>query len=212
MSVTAAPRFFAVVPAAGRSRRMGQPKLLLPWRGRTVIEHVLAAWQASRVCQVVVVIDSSDHDLKQVVEKTGVAIVQAVTPPDMKASILCGLEYVRGSESPADHDAWLVAPADLPLLHPEIIDQVIAAYEPANPQIVVPAHNGRRGHPLLLPWALADVAAQLPEDAGLNQLLAEHPVHEIEAGDEDMFAELDTPEDYGHWKHRRGKESGTDQP
>ena len=41
-------RSFAVVPAAGRSRRMGRPKLLLPWGESTIIQQVLGAWRASQ--------------------------------------------------------------------------------------------------------------------------------------------------------------------
>ena len=56
-------RSFAVVPAAGRSERMGAPKLLLPLGDSTVIEHVLAAWTASPVTRTVVVVRADDAEL-----------------------------------------------------------------------------------------------------------------------------------------------------
>ena len=51
---------FAIIPAAGRSQRMGEPKLLLPWGQSTIIEHVLAVWCASRVEAVVMVVHPDD--------------------------------------------------------------------------------------------------------------------------------------------------------
>ncbi|HMP05911.1 MAG TPA: NTP transferase domain-containing protein, partial [Lacipirellulaceae bacterium] len=56
-------RSFAIVPAAGRSVRMGAPKLLLPVAGRPLIDHVLAAWSASRSTRIVVVVRGDDHAL-----------------------------------------------------------------------------------------------------------------------------------------------------
>jgi molybdenum cofactor cytidylyltransferase len=56
-------RSFAIVPAAGRSARMGAPKLLLPLGDRPVIDWVLAAWTASRVTRTVVVVRADDAPL-----------------------------------------------------------------------------------------------------------------------------------------------------
>ena len=57
------PRSFALIPAAGHSLRMGQPKLLMPVEGRPLILHMLAAWQASKVERVVVVVRPDDEQL-----------------------------------------------------------------------------------------------------------------------------------------------------
>ena len=74
-------RSFAIVPAAGRGVRMGHPKLLLPWRGATVIQHVLAAWTASRIWRVVVVVRPGDDDLVTVCRNMGVDVVVPATAP-----------------------------------------------------------------------------------------------------------------------------------
>ena len=59
-------RTFAIIPAAGRSQRMGQPKLLLPWRNSTIIEHVLAAWRASQVSHMLMVVHPADRQLAEI--------------------------------------------------------------------------------------------------------------------------------------------------
>ena len=68
----AMPRTFALIPAAGHSTRMGQPKLLLPLAGQPLILHTIAAWQQSRVDRIVVVVRPGDEALAEVVRTADV--------------------------------------------------------------------------------------------------------------------------------------------
>jgi molybdenum cofactor cytidylyltransferase len=190
-------RCFALVPAAGRSQRMGQPKLLLPWRGGTIIEQVLAAWRASRVARVVVTVHPDDVELADVCRRAGLdVVVGQPPPPDMKASVRFGLAFLEAAECPTAADAWLVAPADMPLLSTEVIDRLIAAHDPARPRILVATHAGRRGHPVLLPWSCAADAAQLAPTAGLDQLIQSAGAELVECGEGAIAGDVDTPDDF----------------
>jgi CTP:molybdopterin cytidylyltransferase MocA len=62
-------RYFALIPAAGYSTRMGQPKLLLPLCGKPLITHTIDAWLSSNVDRVVVVIRPGDDDLAAAVRE-----------------------------------------------------------------------------------------------------------------------------------------------
>lgn len=191
------PRCYAVIPAAGRSVRMGQPKLLLPWQDSTVIETVLAHWQRSGAERIVVVLHPDDEQLAALCRDHDVEVkIAEPPPPDMKASVRAGLAYLYEAASPEPQDAWLVAPADMPLLTTELIDAVIAAHDPARPAIIVPRHGTRRGHPVLFPWPLAAEVSQLPENQGLKALLETHPVREVPWADAAAREDMDTPEDY----------------
>lgn len=199
----ASPRYFALVPAAGLSVRMGRPKLLLPWREKTVIETVLSAWRASGVSHVVMTVRAEDVELAALGREAGAeTVVVSPPPPDMKASVLAGLDYVARKYQPRPLDAWLLAPADMPLLSSAAIDALLAAWRQggASDEIVAPCRAGRRGHPVLFAWSLAAAARQLGPEEGLNQLLARHRVREIPVDDEAGFVDLDTPDDYRRWK------------
>ena len=196
-------RSFAIVPAAGRSRRMGSPKLLLPWQGSTIIEHVLATWKATPVSRVVVVVHPDDHELACTCRGARVdVVVPAEPPPDMKASVGHGLEFLRREEIPTAADAWLLAPADMPLLTIGHIGQVLAAHDPAAPCIVVPRHAGRRGHPVLFPWSSSAEVQRLGSEEGLNRLLEQFDVREIAMADPGILADIDTPDDYRALRER----------
>ena len=146
---------FAIVPAAGHSRRMGQSKLLLPWRGTTVIEYVTDTWLRSRVTQVVVVARCDDVELTtRVASQPVVLVTPDLDPLDMKASIQHGIDYLNRTAGPRASDGCFIAPADLPKLSAAVIDRLIdarAALSESACPVVLPYFGGQRGHPGLLP-------------------------------------------------------------
>ena len=166
-------KHYAIVPAAGRSRRMGQSKLLLPWGDHTIIDAVLRAWTTSQVDQVVVVIRCDDEDLRDACERWPVQIVATdQDPPDMKASIQIGLRHLSAVAS--DGDRCFIAPADLPMLTSELIDQILAN---DSDKIVVPKFGDKSGHPALLPWRITRQIFELAADQGVNQIVNQHEKH-----------------------------------
>ncbi len=195
---------FALLPAAGRSVRMGRPKLLLPWGPSTVIETVLAVWRQAGVEHVVVVVHPDDQPLADACRRAGAeAVMPAVAPPEMKVSILLGLEYIVAKYKPQASDVWLLAPADMPLLTSAVIRAVLAAHDPAHPQILIPTHAGRRGHPVLFPWPLTTEVFQLSADEGVNALARRHGYRGVELADgQAIGADIDTPEDYQRLRPR----------
>lgn len=195
-------QFFAIIPAAGRSTRMGTPKLLLPWQSGTIIELVLEAWRSSSVGHVLVVVDPADLKLAEICRGAGAdVIVAGSSPPDMKASVLVGLNDVEQRFAPTGDDAWLVAPADIPALSARVIDRLLTEHRAAirsqyPTEILVPVHAGRRGHPVLFPWNLAAEVGRLQENAGINQLLDRFSVREIDGPAAAIAQDIDTPDDY----------------
>ncbi len=187
----------AIIPAAGHSQRMGQPKLLLPWRGATVLDHVLSIWRQSRVTQVVLVIRADDDALAAVASRHAVDLVRAdPPPPQMKDSVLAGLNFARQAYAPAATDVWLLAPADVPRLSAAVVNQVLDAHDPARPEILTPRVGDQNGHPVLFPWSLASHVATLRPEEGINVLRGRFPHRPIVVDDPSVLDDLDTPEDY----------------
>jgi molybdenum cofactor cytidylyltransferase len=190
-------RSYAVVPAAGNSTRMGRPKLLLPWTDGTVIEHCLAAWRAGGVTEVIVVVSPADCQLARVVQTTGARVViPPQPPPDMKSSVRHGLQFVEASLHPDPGDAWLLAPADMPLLPARVVSMLLHEHQRSGAEILVPRHRGRRGHPVLFPWSLAVRLEALAADQGINAIVRAGPTRMVDTDEHDILADLDTPDDY----------------
>jgi len=176
---------------------MGTPKLLLPWRGKAIVEHTIEAWRAGGVDRVLVVIRANDAALAERVANCGAEVVRANPhPADMKASVRVGLAYVADRYQPCAGDAWLTAPADLPSLSAVAIRRLLAAHHPAASAVLVAAHQARPGHPVLFPWSYAAQIDTLAADEGLRQLIERGSARLIECGEGAVGADLDTPADY----------------
>lgn len=204
---SATPAAVAIIPAAGASRRMGRPKLLLPYRGGTVLGAVVAALRAAGAAPIVVAAAAADAELRAWCAGEGAAAAGglrlALNPaPErgMLSSILAGLAALGGAGQLARRDAsLLVCPGDLPALRPDTVTELLRRQHAAGAGLAVPIHHGRRGHPLVIAPALIPEINSLDPGRGLRHLLDLHAgdLLAVKIDDPGCVADLDTPEDYG---------------
>lgn len=175
---------------------MGRQKLLLPWGDGVMIDQVLDAWTKSSVSNVVVVVRRDDSELAQVCQQHDVIVVQPLSdPPDMKASVQVGLEMVERKFKPESSDGCFIAPADLPTLSSEIINQL--ATQPATEDsVVIPMFGKKQGHPARLPWAITNEIYHLADDQGVDCIINRHPKTQVHFPAADRILDVDTPEQY----------------
>ncbi|MEX2026856.1 MAG: NTP transferase domain-containing protein, partial [Pirellulaceae bacterium] len=171
------------------------------WKGGTIVEATLAAWKASSVAAIVVVVRPDDAELAILCRQVGAEIVvPVVAPPHMRDSVQQALDHIVQNYQPTDADVWLLAPADMPQLSPAIVNHLLASHRPDAPTILTPTLAGRRGHPVLFPWPLAQQVPQLPADRGINALHWHNPTREAPCEhlgvDRVAFCDVDTPEQY----------------
>jgi len=185
---------WAVVLAAGESRRMGTQKLLLSFGDATVVAAVVRAAQASRAGRTLVVLGADRVAVRLELEPRGVEFaVNEDYQLGMLSSVQAGFRTL-----PADAEAAVVMLGDQPFLPSRVVDAVIGAYEEGGKGIVVPTFQGRRGHPVLIDLKYREEVLALDPADGLRQLMRAHPadIFEVEAGDANILRDLDTPEDY----------------
>jgi molybdenum cofactor cytidylyltransferase len=196
----AVTRLFALIPAAGKSRRMGQPKLLLRLGDRTILEHVCRAVKLAGVERVVVVVGPDGCALVPLAESAGADVLQLDDDTaEMRHTILHGLSWLQTQCQPRPDDAWLLLPADHPCVEPDVIVELSAAHaQQPERSIVVPTYQGQRGHPVLIGWEHLAAIRHLPEGTGLNAYLRQHPGRTLElpVSRPSILWDLDTPEDY----------------
>jgi molybdenum cofactor cytidylyltransferase len=196
----------ALVPAAGTSTRMGRPKLLLEFDGQTVIGRVVGALRTGGVARVVVIAPPADAAEGLAIAKAASTagaeiVVPEMRPAEMRDSIEHGLELLARGQSP---DSVMLMPADHPGINPGIV-ALIAEYAARHPKsLVIPTFNGRRGHPIVLPWPVASLVQSLPTGMGLNALVAQHShlVVELVMSNAEIVHDLDTPDDLEYWQNR----------
>lgn len=192
-------RLFAVVPAAGHSRRMGRPKLLLPVDGATVVARLLAALGHPDITATVVVVRRDHESLADELGGPGVIVTRPeLDPPDMRASVQNALDEIEERFAPDPDDGWLLVPADHPRLTTETVAHLVGTWRETSAPILVPTFEGRRGHPTFFRWCLAVEVPAIPADRGLDHLVARYSNEIVECSIDDVgvVTDLDTPEDY----------------
>ena len=191
---------WAVVLAAGESRRMGRQKLLLPFGDTTVVGAVVRTALASRAGGTIVVLGADRDAVRGELADRGVGFaVNANFHLGMLSSVQTGFLAL-----PAEARAAVVMLGDQPFLAAGVVDAVIAAYEEGGQGLVIPTFGGRRGHPVLIDLKYRDEVLGLDRTDGLRGLMRSHPgdIGEVEAGDANILRDLDTPEDYSEVKRR----------
>lgn len=193
----------AVILAAGESRRMGQPKLLLPWQGGCVLDAVLTAVSAAPFDDAVLVSGAFRARVEEVASSHG---IRCVFNPDyalgQSTSLIAGLNAL------ADDTAAMFILADQPGLSVTLLRRLIEAYQQSDAPVLQPRTlQGRSGHPVLFAPALFSELRTISGDVGGRPVLQAHKneVRYLLTDDDAVWQDLDTPEDY---RRLREKDNG----
>ncbi len=127
-----------IILAAGRSSRMGRPKMLLPWGRTTVLGHLLALWSRLGAHQVAVVCASADAAIDTELNRLRFSNKNRITNPDpgqgMFSSVQCAARW-RGWNPGLTH--WAIVLGDQPHLQRATLATLLdaAAQHPPPPNI-----------------------------------------------------------------------------
>lgn len=193
-------RTFGLIPAAGKSTRMGRPKLLLPVGAQTVLERVVTSVRGGGVVEVLVIVAPENVGLRAIAERAGAHVLQLREDTlHMRQTCQHGLDWLEARFQPLPGDGWLLMPADHPTCRSAVVRALLDAAQ-AHPErsIIVPTYRGSGGHPVWLRWQLVTALRALPADLGLDVLTRARADTRLELPWEsaEILRDLDTPEDY----------------
>jgi molybdenum cofactor cytidylyltransferase len=169
--MTAPRSIAAIVLAAGGSTRLGRPKMLLDFGGRTLLARAVAPHLEAALAAVVVVLG---HD-------AAVVLAAARLPDDPRLRIVVNEGWREGMASSIrrglgaapDADAVLIALADQPELDAARVRAVVEAWDGRAP-LVVPMADGRPTHPVLFARTLSGELERLAGDVGARSVVEAH--------------------------------------
>jgi len=182
----------AIVLAAGQSRRMGKPKMLLPWGEITVLERVIQTLQTARLQEILVVTGGARAGVEALVH----APVRAIFNPDyergeMLSSVQVGLGEANGT-------AALIVIGDQPQVRIDSLELVLEEFARGKSSIIVPSYNMHRGHPWLVQKRYWSEILEMKSGESLRDFLNRHrdEIRYVNVDDPGVMQDLDTPEDY----------------
>ncbi len=185
----------AIVLAAGQGSRMGGGKLLLPLGDATVIERTVQSLMAVPVKDLVVVLGIYEAAIKHQLLKFPVRFAVNLDPSsEMSESIRCGLR----SLNPTDFEAFLILPADIPLVLPETIRKFVVAFLGSDKPIALPIFRNRLGHPVIFRSSFYERVRNFRSPQGIRPLVRGDPsqILLVEVDEEGVNADLDNWDDY----------------
>ena len=192
----------AIILAAGESKRMGQPKMLLPWGEDTILGQVITTYKAAGVEDILVVTGGAHEQVDDIVRQHGARSIfnTQFSSGEMLSSLQRGLGLLSEEESGVK--AALIGLGDQPQVQEGSIRQICDAFHKHSARLVVPSFQMRRGHPWLVEhslWAelLELKTSQSPRDF-LNRHAAE--ILYVELDTPNILADLDTPQDYQNYR------------
>jgi molybdenum cofactor cytidylyltransferase len=190
----------AIVLAAGESSRMGSPKARLPYpkpdgSTSTFLDHLLAVFEASQAAPVVVVFG---HDADNLASQFELGRARALVNRDYRDGMLSSIQLALRALDHESISGVLVCPVDHPDIDPKVVDILIARFEEQPSPIVIPVHNGRRGHPVLFSREVFAELFAAPKAVGARQLVWDHQedLLEVEVSNAGVTVDIDTPADY----------------
>jgi molybdenum cofactor cytidylyltransferase len=160
----------AVILAAGESHRMGEPKQLLPFGQKTMLECVIDAFDTPKINRILVVLGHKAEEIAAKISHTRACVVTNQRYREgMFTSVQAGLRAL-----PVETKVVLIALCDQPRLRRETVEALVDEFKKKRHKILVPVHDGRQGHPLLFAGRFAKEIVAMDSSLTLKHFLAAH--------------------------------------
>jgi len=186
---------YGLLLAAGASRRLGQPKQLVKYKGNYLINHAIEAMVGSELNDLIVVLGSQFNIINPVIISDVNVLNNKNWEIGMASSISIGVQYLNNNI-----EGVLVSLVDQYMLTSELIDLLIKKYR-INPNKLIASKygNGVYGPPAIFPNRLFNDLKSLEGDRGAGKIiqneLLNHPEQLIIVDFEKGHLDIDTPED-----------------
>jgi molybdenum cofactor cytidylyltransferase len=184
-----------IILAAGQSKRMGQPKMPLPWVDGTVLGHIINVFRATGMQDILIITGGARQAVESIAQTSQARTIfnQEYARGEMLSSLQVGLRAL-GPET----EAALVALGDQPQVQEKTIRLIVDTYARTAAPLIVPSYQMHRGHPWLVTrqhWAeiLGLDAPETPRDF-LNRHATE--IQYVEVDSSTILEDLDTMDDY----------------
>lgn len=186
---------------------MGQPKMLLPWGDTTVLGRVVKTFSTAGIGDIIIVTGGDRKSVEAEISKLAedfpvlAAFNKSFEQGGMMSSIQVGLASIL-----PDCMAALIGLGDQPQVEVKTLKDILTSYEKTGAGIIVPSHENRRGHPVLVDINYRPELLNLNPQSTLRDFLNKHQLEiQYVAAGASVVQDLDTPQDYQHFQQSAHK-------
>ena len=186
-----------ILLAAGGSRRLGHPKQLLPFKGRTLLRHAAEIVASIPARTRIVVLG---HEAQKMQEELRGLPLQVVLNPSWtegaSTSIGAAVRALPGSV-----DAALFLLCDQPMISTALVTKIVETWTASRTPIVACAYGGTAGAPALFARSLFGELLALTGDVGAKHIIAAHTQQASLIPFPEGTIDIDTQQDYDTSNH-----------
>jgi molybdenum cofactor cytidylyltransferase len=184
-----------LILAAGESRRMGRDKALLTYHGRSFLETIINNLGAAGIEMITVVLGHHADSIQRAVKLAAVrVVVNHYYQRGQTSSLQLGLAAAAADSS----EAVILCLVDHPAISAEVIRKLTAGFESTRPPVLIPTHEGQRGHPIVINRTLFPELLALPPEEPANMVIRKYrdATLFVEVADPGILLDVDDPATY----------------
>ncbi len=189
-----------LVLAAGASRRLGTPKQLLPYLGKSLLRHAAQAALDAACGPVIAVLGAyREHTEKEITDLPLEIAVNTRWETGMASSIHVGLEHLMAR---LETRAVIVMLCDQPRVDAELVKKLVSTYEETHAPLVAAGYSGTHGVPALFDRRLYPALLKLAGAQGAKRIMLANAAHLVEVPAPQAAQDIDTLADYERLQER----------
>lgn len=182
-----------IIMASGYSKRMGQNKLLMDFRGKPIIEYVIEAARDSDLDKIIIIY--RDERIAQIGKTYEIeCFYNDRAHLGQSQSVILGVK-----EAPPGSYMFFVG--DQPFINPSLINKLIKKHKEDEKKIIIPKYKDKMGMPIIFPNKFKEDLLKVDGDKGGRDIIRENPdqVNSLDIGDEKLLVDIDNIKEYKYW-------------
>lgn len=184
-----------VVLAAGRSSRLGSPKQLLIYQGKSLLQHAVEVALETTMRPVIVVTGCNNDVVKKEIEGMNVEVVENERWQEgMSSSLHCGVAAAK--KISADIDGIIFMVCDQPHINKSLLEGLLSKQHKKGLPIVASSYDNTLGTPALFHKNLFNELMELKGDTGAGKLIKQHEDLVATVAFPKGIIDIDTRKDY----------------
>lgn len=190
----------AIIAAAGESKRMGEPKMLMKWGEGTILSRVISVFSEAGLEDIVVITGSDREKIELMIgEQAARHPVRAVFNPDYKAGgMLSSIQRGLQDLTEKNVGAAMIGLGDQPQLEAGSVRMILDEFMRSAHPLIIPSHQRKRGHPWLVGRRHWKEILEMSPPQTLRDFLNRQAdqIRYVYVDTDSILADMDTPDDY----------------
>ncbi|MDQ6901446.1 MAG: nucleotidyltransferase family protein [Bacteroidota bacterium] len=184
-----------IILAAGKSSRLGTPKQIITFQGKTLLQHAVDEAVQTSIQPIVVVVGAHDDAVVKTLDESNIHIIKNLNWEDgISSSIRGGLEALL--EINTSIDGVIIMVCDQPHVTHFLLESLLKEQQKSGQPIVASSYENILGTPVLFHKSFFKQLMRLAGDSGARKLIKEHPNTITFVSFPKGNIDIDTLEDY----------------